>query len=349
MYSGHKTVTGFLTVIAVLLLTIVGLLSDWPRWLWPLGGGILLAVVLGVLAHARAKRPLIPPERLPHPDLPIPTLERWERVVRNVSLPTRSPDYDFLFSATVRWVPQDDALESHLVNTGGIAVDAVLARAQQITADAEPQRSSLVQHRLNGELATMLPDPSGRVHAMAEGVHLTLADADRERLDKLADVRKNESVWEHERKWEQSKRAYLGDDVLKTPGSAVVWWLARNDERVDKTVADIGLLAELSSAANDGPVPQDFHRYVPGLDLPGPEQDWAPDSPDAYADMLVRHAGLAEDDPRRDLFIERMAQAAEAADLKEVADALRERIASPPPPPPDDEFTPDEPPDAYDS
>jgi hypothetical protein len=61
--------------------------------------------------------------------------------------------------------------------------------------------------------------------------------------------RVRKAIWEHQRKYEQNKRAYLGRDVLKDPGSAVVWWLARNDDHVEKTVQAIGLLAQLSSAA----------------------------------------------------------------------------------------------------
>ncbi|MEU1332212.1 hypothetical protein [Streptomyces sp. NPDC005865] len=332
MQSGHKAMTGFVTVLLALVLVIVGLVTGWPLWAWPITAGALAAVTAVALSHARRQRPLIPPERLLEPELPIPPVERWERVVKDVSLPSLSDDYDFQFSATVRWVPQDAPANAPLVNAGGLAIDAVVDRARSITHQSPPNRSSLVQHRLNGELATMVADPSGRVLAMAENVRLVLSDADRERLEKLATVRKNEEVWEHERKYEQSKRAYLGEDVLKTPGSAVVWWLSKNNDQIDKTVSDIGLLAELSSAANDQPVPDDFHRFVPGLaqetgeqaapDIEGDRFGSGPATPDDYARWLLQGSGLPADDPRGGLYVERMADAAKGAGLPDVADAL---------------------------
>ncbi|MDQ8703246.1 hypothetical protein RCO28_12210 [Streptomyces sp. LHD-70] len=330
MRSGHKTMTGFVTILFALLIVIVGLCSEWPLWVWSTAFGLLVLGTAIALLLFRRPKPLIPYEHQLEPEAPLPPVERWECVIRNVALPSLSEDYDFLFTATIRWIPQDVDDDAPGINAGGLAVDAVLERARCITQQESAHRSSLVQHRLNGELAIMQLDGSGRVATMAERVQLTLSDADRERLEKLATVRKNEAVWEHERKWEQSKRAYLGDDVLKTPGSAVVWWLAKNEEKVDKAVADIGLLAELSSAAHDQPVPEGFHRFVPDLAAPAPsllveeQPPWpsTPRSPYEYVDFIADHCGLDEDDPRRALFIERMAKAAKGAGLDEIGDAF---------------------------
>ncbi|MFJ9586852.1 hypothetical protein [Streptomyces acidicola] len=337
MHSGQKALTGFVTVILTLLLLIVGLMTRWPSWAWPVSVCVLGAYVAAAFAYARRRRPVMPPERQLEPDLPIAPVERWECVVRDVALPSLSDDYDFLFSATIRWLPQDPPSDASTVNLGGLAVDAVLERARLVTQQSSPRRSSLVQHRLNGELATMLPDASGRVVTMADNVRLKLEEADRERLEKLATVRKDEAVWEHERKWEQSKRAYLGDDVLKSPGSAVVWWLAKNDERIDKTVSDIGLLAELASAAHDQPVPSDFHRFIPGLAAePAPDALWEPGPGPARAeprtadddvDRLLECLGISEDDPQSLLFLKRVADDAEAAGQFAMADAIRRRLA----------------------
>jgi hypothetical protein len=57
-----------------------------------------------------------------------------------------------------------------------------------------------------------------------------------------------------ERQLEQDKRAYLRDDVLATPGSAVVWWLANNPGEVAQCVDLLGTLTRLSAAANDIPL-----------------------------------------------------------------------------------------------
>ncbi|RSS08816.1 hypothetical protein [Streptomyces sp. WAC00469] len=338
MHPGHRAVTGFVTVILALLVLIVGLAAQWPLWAWPVAAAVLGAGTTASLVWERRHRPLIPPEFLDEPDRPIPPVDRWECVVRDVALPSHWDDYDFLFSATVRWVPQHPASDPLVVNAGALAVDAVLQRARQVTERFEPHRCSLVQHRLHAELATMLPDAGGLVTAMAENVRLRLDDADRERLAKLATVRKDEAVWEHERKYEQNKRAYLGEDVLKTPGSAVVWWLAKNDEQVDKTVADIGLLAELASAAHDQPVPADFRRFVPGLaaqpPAPEPEEERepaqdraAPRTPDERVDQLLESIGITEDDPRFALFIGRLAEDVKLAGETEMAEALEHRHA----------------------
>lgn len=163
----------------------------------------------------------------------------------------------------MRWCPVDPTTNDQLINPGALAVEAVLARARQVTASLKPFRSSLVQHELNGALGVMAEDREGHVRAMALDVHLTLVEEDQERLDRLAAIRKDEAVWEHQRKYEQNKREYLGDDVLQSTGSAVVWWLAKNDDQVEKTVKDIGLLARLSSAANNAEVDEPFRHLVP--------------------------------------------------------------------------------------
>ncbi|MFE1296713.1 hypothetical protein ACFW6K_34965 [Streptomyces sp. NPDC058733] len=330
MHSGHKAMTGFVTIILALLLLIAGLVTRWPLWAWALSACALGAGAVLSLVWERRRRPVFPPDRLQEPDLPIAPVERWECTVRDVALPSLLEDYDFLFSATIRWVPHTSSSEALVVNAGGLAVDAVLQRARHITEGSDPHRCSLIQHRLNGELATMRPDAGGQVTAMAENVRLRLEEADRERLEKLATVRKNEAVWEHERKWEQSRRAYLGDDVLSTPGSAVVWWLAKNDEQIDKTVADIGLLAELASAAHDQPVPADFHRFIPGLTPQSADEQSeprkAPRSPDDRVDLLLESIGLPEEDPRLLLFLERITEYAAGAGQTDIAEALQRRL-----------------------
>lgn len=353
MSSGHKTMTAFLTLIGALVIVITGLCTRWAWWAWPAAFGALLAVAAAVLVGERRRRPLIPREFVLEPDLPIPPIERWEKVVRNVALPSLSPDYDFLVTALVRWVPVDVPHGAPEVSSAGLAVDAVLSRARVITVEQPPQRASLVQHQLSGELATMLPDPTGRVLAMAENLVVTLSDADRERLEKLASVRKDEAVWEHERKWEQSKRAYLGKDVLTSTGSAVVWWLARNDDKVDKAVADIGLLAQLTAVANDEPVPERLHGFLSGVgeedgpgadpvDAEGQVGDAAGQDGDAagtFAAGLARFmddSGLDEDDPRRLFFARRVADDARATGvpgaeaLAGMADEMERGFQEPP-------------------
>ncbi|BAU81923.1 hypothetical protein SLA_0972 [Streptomyces laurentii] len=339
--------TAFLTLLGGLVIVIAGLCAEWPWWGWPASFGALLALAGAALLRAHRRRPVIPPEHLLEPDRPIPPVERWEEIVRDVSLPSASPDYDFLVTARVRWVPVDVPHGAREVSGAGLALDAVLTRAQVITRGQSPQRGSLVQHQLSGELGTMQPDVTGRVLAMAEDITVRLSDADRERLDKLATVRKDEAVWEHERKWEKNKRAYLGEDVLASTSSAVVWWLAKNDDKVDKAVADIGLLAQLASVANDTPVPERLRPYVedphqvpsPGSDTAAPPDTEDPEPRDTVAETFTRfmeETGLTEDDPVRGLFLRRVAEAARAARMPG-ADTL-ERLADEADEPFDDPF-----------
>ncbi|TMU89932.1 SdpI family protein [Streptomyces sp. DASNCL29] len=363
MSSGHKTMTGFLTVICGLILAIVGLLMSWPLWVWTI---IAVVLLTGSTLTARAIGPSgapIPPDRMLEPDLPIPEPERWERLVSEVALPSAVPDYDFLFSATIRWCPGDSRADAPYINPGALAVDAVLDRARRITAAQPPHRSSLTQHQLNGALGTMVPDPSGRVKALAEDVTLRLSEADIERLHKLSTVRKDEEVWEHERNYERNKRAYLGEDVFKDTGSAVVWWMAKNDDHVEKAVNLIGPLAQLSSAANNTEIPERFRHLVSGF--PPERERERPDSrpsPDdlfydapfltarafdeaSVTDLMERAMdllGLEEDSDGRAMLGRRIADALRAQGHADIAEEVRRRFDEPPPPPePDPDLDPD--------
>ncbi|AZM46663.1 hypothetical protein DMB38_13355 [Streptomyces sp. WAC 06738] len=341
MSSGHRTLTVFVTVICLLVLTIAGLAADWPRWFWPALGAVALT---GTVAAARAgayRGGRIPPETTLEPDLPIPPPPRQEHRVTNVPLPSAMPDYDFLFSATVRWIPED--CESPHFDPCGLAVHAVLLRAREFAARQSPRSPAMAQHQLNGVLSVMEPDASGRVLAMAKDVGLALSDSDRERLRKLSNVRKDEDVWEHERNYERNKRMYLSDDVLKDPGSAVVWWLARNDEQVEGTVERIGLLARLSAAANNSEVAPPFRDllYAPE---PEPEPEYEPEyepepeggvPPEEYvAEQLMSWLGFDSDDPEMVHLAARMAEDVRATGRKDEAEKFLRFFGFPEDPPP---------------
>ncbi|MBO3680037.1 hypothetical protein [Streptomyces sp. NEAU-YJ-81] len=365
MSSGHKTMTAFLTVICGLALAIIGLLMNWPLWIWAIVAILLLtASALAARAAGPSHGP-IPPDRTLEPDLPIPEPERWECVVSEVALPSAVPDYDFLFSATVRWCPGGSSPDAPYVNPSALAVDAVLDRARRITATQPPHRSSLAQHQLNGALGTMAADSTGRVKALAEDVTLRLSEADIERLHKLSTVRKDEEVWEHERNYERNKRAYLGEDVLKDPGSAVVWWMAKNDDHVEKAVNLIGPLAQLSSAANNTEIPERY-RHLLGDLPPEREPEWAAsrlsphnlfyDGPfrterafeeASVTDLLERAMDLLrleEDSDGRAMLGRRIADALHAQGHADIAEEVRQRFDEPlPPPDPDTDIDADSP------
>lgn len=152
-----------------------------------------------------------------------------------------------------------------------------------------------------------------------------------------------QAIWEHERKYEQNKRAYLRGDVLKDPGSAVVWWLTRNDDHVEKTVQDIGLLAQLSSAANNTDVPETFQQFLlrfapphvsdPAYPSPnGSDAAWSSEREDSAADRFdaFLHAMQFDDcDPQRRLFARRVADCAATHGRHDVADELIRRYDTP--------------------
>lgn len=336
--------TLFVTVILGMILIILGLSADWPIWAWPTMAALLF--VVGVTTH----RILAPaPEAFPRallvePDLPEPI--RQEQRIAHVALPSSVPDYDFSFSATVRWLVLDAPEDAPYVNPAGLAMDAVLQRARVVTAQQPPHRGAFTQHQLDGALATMRADATGRVMAMAQDVTLSLPEPDRERLAKLAGVRKDEDVWEHERNYERSKRAYLGDDVLKDTGSAVVWWLSRNEEEVEGAVDRIGLLAQLSAAANNDEVPPPFEHLVSvpssfygnGATQEHEQIDWQqpfdagrPSSgngagPDPFIDSFLTWFGFSPDDPDLDLFAERLANLVRVHGKSTAAEELKRRF-----------------------
>ncbi|MFJ6741738.1 hypothetical protein ACIQOU_22930 [Streptomyces sp. NPDC091279] len=341
MSSGHRTMTLFVTVILGMILVILGLSAEWPMWAWPTLAALLLvvaAVTHRVLAPAPER---FPRELLPDPDLPLPATVRQEQRVAHVALPSSVTDYDFSFSATVRWLVLDAPEDAPYVNPAGLAVEAILQRARLVTAQQPPHRSAFTQHQLDGALATMRPESTGRIMAMAQDVSLSLPELDRERLAKLSAVRKDEDVWEHERNYERSKRSYLSEDVLKDTGSAVVWWLSRNEEEVEGAVNRIGLLAQLSAAANNEEVSPPFDHLTSTPNVPYPADDgYAWDRPfdagyppstngtgtNPDLDSFLAWFGFRDDDPDVDLFTERLVTLADAHGKHEAAEKIKSRF-----------------------
>ncbi|MFJ9428857.1 hypothetical protein ACIRQY_04250 [Streptomyces sp. NPDC101490] len=268
----HRVASLLFVALCGLAPAVIGNLQHWSAWLWGFmsmvtaSGSLLLVMTL--LSGGRA-----PADPYDHgePEPPAAPAEQPYRETRVVDagLPSAVDGYDFLFSATVWWKPGPEQTDRYDGTFAALAASSVVSRALEVVRDEEPGRASFARYLLEGELGVPLPDRSGRVRAMAADVTLTLAPADRERLRKLDDLRKDEEIWEHERQHERNKRRYLGDDVLKSPGSAVVWWLARHENEIDKAVAMIGPLAQITAAANDEEVPELFrHLLVPPVVAP---------------------------------------------------------------------------------
>nr|WP_052478466.1 hypothetical protein [Kibdelosporangium sp. MJ126-NF4]CEL18294.1 hypothetical protein [Kibdelosporangium sp. MJ126-NF4]CTQ97779.1 hypothetical protein [Kibdelosporangium sp. MJ126-NF4] len=262
-----------LTTVAVLALS---LLVTAPLSLWV--GVMVVANAIAILVsiqvvHRREQaelRKVMEEQRAartadePAAEQPVPSSEpetptHVQYPVSAVPLPSSEVDYRFLFSATVCWRQASPKNSVPHASPGDLAVHWILTRARELTVLERPEEHRVVQHRLAVALGTALAEPYGHVVAWAVDVSLTMTDEDARRLDRLAELRKHERMWEQERRMEISMRRYLSEDVLKDTGSAVVWWLARHTDQIENSVEMIGHLAQLTAAANS--------REIPGPEL----------------------------------------------------------------------------------
>jgi hypothetical protein len=251
-----------LAVGCVVLPVALGLLLHWPVAVLALVVFVLLAgLVLGGrrLRYRRRQRELrAEEEQRQRPPAPVDEPRDQGRWMAEVPLPCAEPGYRFVLSANVFWRPAPNRVGMRHTNPEALALDSIRTRASQITAGQAPGDHVAVGYQLAAALGTVLPDGSGQVVAWATDITLSIPDEDMARLRKLVELRKHEQLWEHERGLERSMRAYLRDEVLESPGCAVVWWLARHPDQVEDSARLIGPLAQLSAAAHGEPVPEVF-------------------------------------------------------------------------------------------
>jgi hypothetical protein len=325
------------SAIAALLWVGLGLRYGWPFWLW-------LALVIATIVapwlvfwqfrrwRDRRLASASPPiEAVVQPERPQPV----EQTLSGLPMRSAHPDYKFLFSGKVFWYPKPDAPGLPHANPGGLAVDTVLEQAKQLVAEIPPDEGELAQYRLNAALGAERSDPSGQVAAWASEARLELSATDADRLRRLAEVRKQEELWARARNHERDKRAYFADDVLKNPGSALVWWLAREDGNVDEAVRQIGNLRRLTAAAHDTRVPEpdfDAPQWIAAMPAEQPatmrsflleEFELQGSSSDASHHVLAAIENLATGEERAALS-RRMAEVLAAHGHREVAELLRE-------------------------
>lgn len=271
-------------VVAVpyLLATMLNL----PAWAAAVASTLLL-ILLALVWKQETPAPVAaptPPAPKPVDREPVFTTPPT-RTIAGVRLPSASPDYHFSFSAIVQWSPVMTGLRH--ADLGSVAVDALLSRAKALTAAQQPSEEALNQHRLASLLGEPDLDEKGQVRTWATDVRLKLPDADLKHLQNITALHRRAQTLLLERQLEQDKRAYLRDDVLATPGSAVVWWLANNPGEVAKCVDLLGTLTRLSAAANDVPIEALEHRWENEhgpLALVVPEVSGHDDQPDQKAD-----------------------------------------------------------------
>lgn len=356
MTPEEKTLLAVLTTAAVLVPIALGAALGWPAWSW-LFLAVPLLGALGLVARniRRRVREELPRQQaaLPVPEEQQP--EAWQTTIPDTRLPSAVADYNFHFSATAYWRPVEGSTIQH-ANPGALAIDAIVGRAQAITAKEQPNNVDVLRYRLERELGTVWPDRSGVVKAWAEHIQLTLSEADQERLRRYSEVRKDEGLWECERNHEIHKRDYLSE-VLKNMGSTVTWWLARKDDDVEDTVRLLDPLALLCAVANHAEVP----KLVPNGSFPEGNRQitWFPSTglvaaPFSDARPVVSRVGALMDtlnivDDSRALFaryvtllFERFGKPDEAQEIQRHFDAPATDQEPAELPKPDDE-SPDEP------
>ncbi|MBX9399342.1 hypothetical protein K4749_38775 [Streptomyces sp. TRM72054] len=330
------------------MLAVTALLG-WPDWMWfP-----LTAVVAGSLLldmYLRNGRGRAAPEDEEAPDITEFSTEPpyLETTVVDVPVPSGLAEYPFLFSSTVRWRTDTDPLVTSHGNPGALAVASVLRRVEQYTEAEHPSRADFLCHWLEGLLGRPVQDETGTVTAYANDVRLHLRKEDRNHLEELEEHRRNIGSWEQQREYERSRRAYFGEDVLRSPGSAVVWWLSRHEDEIERATDLIGPLSCLAAAANDSEIPDPYLHLLGGQASPGSvespngldhpqdtdaaaaHQDPAAPPPDGQpqarlepVSALLDSMGITRGSEERDAFVHRLARMMEVSGRPQAAEHLR--------------------------
>jgi hypothetical protein len=328
----NRTVYLLVGAAVAVLIVVLTAFGVWPGWVGVLVAGLLCAAL--ILAVRFFQPAPLPPAATYAPAPVAPPPPPPPLTIQGVPLPSADPDYRFLLYGTVCWRFRPDGPDKRHPHPEELAKRIVIERAAQITAGEQPGGYDLVQHRLNNVLAVVTPDRTGSIEVWANNVSLTLPNEDMERQYRLSTVRKNEQVWEHERKYERNMRSYLRNEVLGDTGSTVVWWLARDPKQVQETVALIGPLAQLSAAANNRDVDPIFRQLTNGLPAPAHEpfdssiirsepppagrDDMAAASAQTLADALFPNT-----EPERSRFADQLARLIAASGDTEIADRLR--------------------------
>jgi len=344
MSTDSKILVGVLAAVTSAMAAVAGWSHDVPFWPAAL---LVFPVTLVGLAVRRGE----PELGTASPELAVSAggyTAVYQNPVVDVPLPSARPGYDFRFAATVRWREPISRTAAAHANPGALAVNLVVTRAVNLLATQLPENRAVAERTLESALGISVLDPSSQVDVWATGVALTLPDADVERLRRHAELRKDEALWESERDYERNKRAYLGDDVLKSTGSAVVWALARKEDSIERAVELIGPLALLSAAANDAELPAQFRDLVaaelrgrdgyrsseadgfefrPGdliRDTEAPEQDphW-PDPVVGHVAGIMDEIGFGPETTERMLFADLIVQVFKTAGQHDAANAVK--------------------------
>ncbi|WP_405643336.1 hypothetical protein [Streptomyces uncialis] len=332
------------------VLTLASVLGR-PMWVWFL----LPALVAGALLldfRAVGFADSTSPDDDTSADDPQPSEEKPWLQTSLVVVPVQSvlPDCPFLLSATVWWRPVDPLDPLTQGNPAGLATMSVLERAQNVVGAEHPGRCTFLEHWLTGVLGRPTPDHTASVTAFAADVRLVLRPADQRHLDELDGLRKSMDTAESRRQHERDLRTYLREDVLETPGSALVWWMARHDDEIERAVRMIAPLTYLSAAANDEEVPEAFRDLLTvlpegdptgGFEHPEPVDERATaataageghrsvgweTSPGERVSDLLDQMGFAQGSADRAAFVHRLARMSDEAGRSDAAESFRANL-----------------------
>jgi hypothetical protein len=330
-------------VVPAILYPLAG---TWT-WLWaPLSLMVLaLALLLSAVTGGQ-------------PPLPTTTVRDEPRSarVRDTRMASLTEDYEFVFSADVRW-RWTEGPDARLRNPARAAENAIVTAARVEATKYRAVEVDVAHHALAARLGEAVPVHGGILEVWADDVVLSLPEEDADRLRQLADLRKENNRWEVERSVERIKRAYFADDVFATPGNAVIWDLVRNGADVETTVKRVGSLAQLSEAgkgkdlvdlrerlrewepeptpaaegmeAEDGGGFGTFHASAaPGWHAENSANDHG-ETPADRAEALAEVIASVEDDDQRTMFADRLVRVLEHSPLAHLAPRLRERFDLP--------------------
>jgi hypothetical protein len=322
----QKKVVITLMGVLVILVIVLGVTLHWPVWI--IDVTVLAGVVVAIVTVARRPRqPALPDFEPPPPpeEEPLPPPVQMT-VVQGVNLPSAWPDYEFLFDVTVYWRMVEGAPASPHVRPGATAVEMIIRRAADVARRQVPGMAVQLRHHLDDVLGRVETDPSGRVMVWADQVRMTVPDRDLVRLREMSDIRKDRALWQHKRSRESDLREYLTEDVLKDAGSALVWWLSRNEANVTRAVDLIGPMARLSAAARNEapPDPLPTGDLTQSTDLLYGNGNGHGTTPQAAAAQLMD--SLHMDPDQQSWFAEGMAKTLAAMGRDTEAQQIRERF-----------------------
>ncbi len=290
--SMRETAAG--AAISLLLPICVGVIFEWAAWITAVVVIVLLATTAAVVLRRRqhrvqqsmlaeqwryereqerAQQQAPPSEPPPAPDPPATT------TIIPVRLPSSVDEIPFAFACTVHWLPQRYGSGIVHAEPAALAIQAVLERARQVTELHHPEDSDAAAYVLASALGDSTPDRTNAVTAWAESIKLTVGEEHRTHLQDLTALRRQRQLDVLRIDNERMVRSYLGEEVLTSVGSTVVWWLAQDRTRVRETVDLIGTLAQLSAAANNAKVDGAFQHLMPEHLRPTPVQHEIPFEP----------------------------------------------------------------------